>query len=185
MNGRTMSELTNSFDENDERNEIRDMTNNLKSENDDEAGDEENNNLLFSGDEVLADLVREDSLVNRNIREDRLNTIDINKLEVDNEITVLLQDLEDKNLGKSISSQLRNMMKKMLMKYAGVLERKQREMMERAAIMNAAFSPHSGSFDASPVKKTPASAPKSKLPGSYVLRIVSDVSAFCFFSRCR
>jgi hypothetical protein len=157
MNGRTMSELTNSYDENDEKNdEILEITNN-EDEND-HGDDGKINDLLFSGDEVLADLVRDDSLVNRNIREDRLNTIDINKLEVDNEITVLLQDLEDKNLGKSLSSQLRGMMKKMLMKYAGVLERKQ---MERAAIMNTAFSP-SGSFDLSPMKKTPASAPKSE-----------------------
>jgi hypothetical protein len=157
MNGRTMSELTNSYDENDEKNDkILEITNN---EDENDHGDGVKiNDLLFSGDEVLADLVRDDSLVNRNIREDRLNTIDINKLEVDNEITVLLQDLEDKNLGKSLSSQLRGMMKKMLMKYAGVLERKQ---MERAAIMNTAFSP-SGSFDLSPTKKIPASAPKSE-----------------------
>jgi hypothetical protein len=130
---RSVSDLTNSYDEN-ERKEV---------------------------DFALPENLDEDEAENMNEAEQNLETsfneADF-RYEIDDDVTEILQQAEDKELGKNLSKSLRGIIKKALARYAAKIERKQRSIVAKAVSSTA--SPISLKNIVDQVVKKPNSAGK-------------------------
>lgn len=107
---RSYSELTNSYDENDPH---------LQNENslDNELGDD------VMAQELALEQEQSEAL-----------------LEVDDDVTTLLQEIEEKDVGKQMASGLRSLMKKIMARYAAKIERKNRMLLAKTVSQHPTIS---------------------------------------------
>lgn len=122
MEGRIDSDITNSWDDNDHA--LR-LLPNHQEEGENEDEEEVNSALSFDENDEGKGEGNDDDQYPFSQEEPEV------KLEIDDEITVLLKEAEERNLGKVLSNNFKVMMKKMLARYAAKIERKNRMLLEK------------------------------------------------------